>query len=62
MNIESLTSEIAVAREQFHEINDLHWEHGKYRYILPDMEHRLGELAARLERLYKFRSMISAKA
>ena len=72
MTNESLTSEIDAAREQFREINDLHWrwvtdeitrkKRKVYRQLLPDMEHRLGELAGRLGRLYRFRSMLSARS
>jgi SMC interacting uncharacterized protein involved in chromosome segregation len=71
MTIESLTSEIALTREEFRALNDLHWQyvedaltHRKkyvYRGLLPDMEHRIVELAERLERLHRFRAMLTAR-
>jgi len=72
MTIESLTSEIDAAREQFREINDLHWRWVKdeitrkkrkvYSQLLPETEHKIGELADRLARLYAFRSRLSARS
>ena len=83
MNIETLTSEIALARDEFRVLNRLHWPPGVqgtcqsrlagynrgadkslgfYCALLPEMEHRLGELAERLARLYRFRAMLTANS